>query len=257
MPQHIRLEQGGGAAWVTIDRQPALNALSVEVLTELTMTFKALAEAGSARVVLLTGAGDKAFAAGADIAAMQKMTPAEADKFIKLGQGCMSLIANSPMPMIAVVNGFALGGGCELALACDWIIASNKAIFGLPEVTLGLFPGFGGTQRLPRIVGYARAMEMICTGRRLKADEALAWGIVNQVIPHEGLKMAADVVAKQICDNSQFAIRAAKRSIRDGMDVTLAKSMDVERNGFTGLFDHPDRMEGLTAFLEKRKAKFL
>lgn len=242
---------------MTIDRQPALNALNVDVLGELTMTFRALDEAGTARVVLLTGAGDKAFVAGADIAAMQKMSAAEADTFIRLGQGCMSLIANSPMPVIAVVNGFALGGGLELALSCDWIIASNKAVFGLPEVTLGLFPGFGGTQRLPRLIGYARAMEIIVTGRKLKADEALAWGLVNQVVPHEGLKMAAGVAAKQICDNSQFAIRAAKRSIRDGMDVTLARGMDVERNGFTGLFDHPDRVEGLTAFLEKRKAKFL
>lgn len=256
MTQYIKIEQDGGVAWVTIDRQPALNALNADVLTELTAAFNSLATHKAVRVILLTGAGDKAFVAGADIAAMQKMSPADADQFIKLGQGCMTTIANSPMPVIAVVNGFALGGGTELALSCDWIIASNKAVFGLPEVTLGLFPGFGGTQRLPRIVGYSRAMEMIVTGRRLKADEALAWGIANQVVPHEGLKMAAQVVAQQICDNSQFAIRAAKRSIRDGMDVTLAKSMDVERNGFTGLFDHPDRVEGLTAFLEKRKAKF-
>lgn len=256
MTQYIKLETDNGIATVTVDRQPALNALNAEVLSELTMTFKALAEAGTARVVVLTGAGDKAFVAGADIAAMQKMTAAEADKFIKLGQGCMTMIANTPMPVIAAVNGFALGGGMELALACDWIMASNKAVFGLPEVTLGLFPGFGGTQRLPRLIGHARAMELICTGRRLKADEALAWGIANQVLPHDGLKVAAHVVAQQICDNSQFAIRAAKRAIRDGMDVTLDKSMDVERNGFTGLFDHPDRVEGLTAFLEKRKANF-
>lgn len=256
MTQYIKLTTDNGIATVTIDRQPALNALNAEVLSELTTTFKALAEAGSAKVVLLTGAGDKAFVAGADIAAMQKMTPTEADKFIKLGQGCMTLIANSPMPVIAVVNGFALGGGCELALACDWIMASTKAVFGLPEVSLGLYPGFGGTQRLPRLVGYARAMELICTGRRLKADEALAWGIANQVVAPEELTATATKMAQHICANSQYAIRQAKKSIRDGMNVTLDASMDVERRGFTGLFDHPDRVEGLTAFLEKRKANF-
>lgn len=257
MTQYIKLEQDGGVAWVTIDRQSALNALNADVLAELTAAFNGLAANKAVRVILLTGAGDKAFVAGADIAAMQKMSASDADAFIRLGQGCMTTVANAPTPVIGVVNGFALGGGMELALSCDWIIASNKALFGLPEVTLGLFPGFGGTQRLPRLIGYARAMEMIVTGRKLKADEALAWGIANQVVPHEGLKMAAQVVAQQICDNSQFAIRAAKRSIRDGMDVTLDRSMDVERNGFTGLFDHPDRVEGLTAFLEKRKANFL
>lgn len=257
MTQYIKLEQDGGVAWVTIDRQSALNALNADVLAELTAAFNGLAANKAVRVILLTGAGDKAFVAGADIAAMQKMSASDADAFIRLGQGCMTTVANAPTPVIGVVNGFALGGGMELALSCDWIIASNKALFGLPEVSLGLFPGFGGTQRLPRLIGYARAIEMIVTGRKLKADEALAWGIANQVVPHEGLKMAAQVVAQQICDNSQFAIRAAKRSIRDGMDVTLGRSMDVERNGFTGLFDHPDRVEGLTAFLEKRKAKFL
>jgi enoyl-CoA hydratase len=160
------------------------------------------------------------------------------------------------MPVIAVVNGFALGGGMELALSCDWIVASTKAVFGLPEVTLGLYPGFGGTQRLPRLVGYARAMEMICTGRRLKAEEALAWGIVNQVVAPEELTAVATKIAQQICTSSQYAIRQAKRAIRDGMTGTLDAGMDVERRGFTGLFDHPDRVEGLTAFLEKRKAKF-
>lgn len=256
MTQYIKLEQEGGVAWVTVDRQPALNALNADVLTELTVTFKALAETGTTRVVLLTGAGDKAFVAGADIAAMQKMSAADADKFIKLGQGCMDLIANSPMPVIAVVNGFALGGGCELALACDWIIASNKAVFGLPEVTLGLFPGFGGTQRLARLVGVAHAKDMIFTGRRLKAEDALAWGMANQVVTHEGLKMAAQVIAQQIAENSQFAIRAAKSAIDQGVDLPIHEGMTVEREGFTGLFDHPDRVEGLTAFLEKRKAKF-
>lgn len=256
MTQYIKLTTDNGIATVTIDRQNALNALNAEVLTELTTTFKALAEAGSAKVVLLTGAGDKAFVAGADIAAMQKMTAAEADKFIKLGQGCLTTIANSPMPVIGAVNGFALGGGMELALACDWIIASNKAVFGLPEVTLGLFPGFGGTQRLPRLVGYARAMELICTGRKLKAEEALAWGIANQLVAPEELMAVTNKVAQQICANSQYAIRQAKKAIRDGMNVTLDASMDVERKGFNGLFDHPDRVEGLTAFLEKRKANF-
>ncbi len=257
MTQFVKLEKESGVAWVTVDRQPALNALNAEVLSELTQTFNSLAEDATVRVVVLTGAGEKAFVAGADIAAMQKMSAADADKFIRLGQGCMDTIANSPMPVIALVNGFALGGGCELALACDWIIASNKALFGLPEVGLGLYPGFGGTQRLTRLVGPARAKEMIFTGRRLKAEEALAWGIANQVVPHEGLKMAAQVIAQQIAENSQFAIRAAKSAIDQGVDLPIHEGMTVEREGFTGLFDHPDRVEGLTAFLEKRKAKFL
>ncbi|PIR21074.1 MAG: hypothetical protein COV45_02790 [Deltaproteobacteria bacterium CG11_big_fil_rev_8_21_14_0_20_47_16] len=256
MTQFIRVEKEGPIATVIVDRQPALNALNADVLSELTATFERLAADDSTRVVLLTGAGDKAFVAGADIAAMQKMSPADADKFIRLGQDCMDAIADAPMPVIAVVNGFALGGGCELALACDWIIASNKSVFGLPEVSLGLYPGFGGTQRLTRLVGPARAKELIFTGRRLKAEEAVAWGIVNQMVPHEGLKMAAEVVAKQIADNSQFAIRAAKRSISQGMDLPIHEGMTVEREGFTELFDHPDRVEGLTAFLEKRKANF-
>lgn len=256
MTQFVKVQQDGPITTITVDRQPALNALNADVLRELQSSFKQLSADESVRVVLLIGAGDKAFVAGADIAAMQIMTPADADQFIQLGQGCMDVIADSPMPVIAVVNGFALGGGFELALSCDWIIASNKSVFGLPEVGLGLYPGFGGTQRLTRLVGPSRSKELIFTGRRLKADEALAWGIVNQMVPHDGLRMAAEVVAKQIADNSQFAIRAAKRAVSQGMDLPIHEGMNVEREGFTELFDHPDRVEGLTAFLEKRKAQF-
>lgn len=256
MTQFVKIEREASVATVLVDRPEALNALNADVLAELTVVFRDLGTDASVRAILLTGAGDKAFVAGADIAAMQKMSAADADDFIQLGQNCMDTIANCPKPVIAAVNGYALGGGCELALACDWIIASTKAVLGLPEVGLGLYPGFGGTQRLPRLIGPARAKELIFTGRRLKADEALAWGLVNQVVPPEALRMTAQVIAQQIADMSATAVAHAKVAVASGLDTSLAEGLVIERNGFTQLFEHPDRLEGLTAFIEKRKAKF-
>ena len=241
---------------LTLNRPEKLNALSVELVTELGRVADELSRDATVRCAILTGAGDKAFAAGADIAAMSRMTVAEAKRFADLGHRVGAALEALPVPVIAAVNGFALGGGCELALACDFIYASDRAKLGQPEVNLGVIPGFGGTQRLARRVGEARARELCMTGDTLTADEALRIGLVNAVVPHAELLGRVREVAKKIASKGPLAIAAVKRVIGRGADVPLATANELEATAFAGLFGSQDQAEGMKAFLEKRAATF-
>lgn len=255
--QNIKLEIAGKIARVTINRPKVLNALNADVLRELIDAFTSLAaKSGEVGGVIVTGEGDKAFVAGADIAAMQTMTPLEADTFCLLGHQCMRLIETCPVPVIAAVNGFALGGGFELALSCDFIYASKTAKLGLPEVNLGIFPGFGGTQRLARLVGRARAKELVFTADMISADEALSLGIVNKVTEPQDLLVATEATFAKILSKGPVAVKLAKRVINEGADLPLASGLALEQIQFPLVFATDDRVEGVTAFLAKRKAEF-
>ena len=204
----------------------------------------------------MTGAGEKAFVAGADIAAMKPMNAQQAFAFSAAGQHAARAIEELPVPAIALVNGYALGGGCELALACDWMIASERAVFGQPEVNLGIPPGFGGTQRLARRVGRALAMELVTTGRQIKADEALRIGLVNQMVAADALMNTGLAQARLIAAKAPLAVRACKQAVRRGLDMDLANACALETSLFALTFGSADRLEGMTAFLEKRAAQF-
>jgi enoyl-CoA hydratase len=225
-------------------------------MTELGRTVEAIAGDAAVRCVVLTGAGDKSFAAGADIAAMSEMTPTEARRFAELGHRVGAAMEALAVPVIAAVNGFALGGGCELALACDFIHASDRARFSQPEVNLGVLPGFGGTQRLARRVGDGRARELCMTGDMVSAEEALRIGLVNAVVPHAELLGRVRDVAKKIATKGPLAVAAVKRVILRGADVPLPTANELEATAFASLFGSHDQREGMTAFLEKRPAKF-
>jgi enoyl-CoA hydratase len=241
---------------LTLNRPDKLNALNAQLLHELFGALTAVCDDESVRVVILTGAGDKAFAAGADIAAMADMTPTQAGAFAHLGHRLGALIEQAPFPVIAAVNGFALGGGCELALCCDFIHASDRAKIGQPEVSLGIIPGFGGTQRLTRLVGAARARELCMTGDILGAEEALRIGLVNAVVPHAELLVTVTEVARKIASRGPLAVGAVKRAILRGADAPLATANELEAMAFAGLFGTHDQREGMRAFLEKRGATF-
>ena len=256
MGEFIKTETADHTALVTITREKALNALNREVLEELRTTFQDLSGDAQVRSVILTGAGDKAFVAGADIAAMSKMSPEQAAGFAALGHSAMDAVQNCKKPVIAAVNGFALGGGLELALSCDFIYASEKAKFALPEVSLGLYPGFGGTQRLSRAIGPNRARELVFTGRIIGASEALAWGIVNQVLAPESLLETARKTAAEINKKGPIAVQLVKRVINEGKDEPLQSGLDLERKVFPDCFATEDLKEGLAAFMEKRAADF-
>lgn len=256
MGEYIKIETSENTALVTISREKALNALNKGVLEELKAIFQDLSGDHTVRSAIVTGAGDKAFVAGADIAAMAQMSPEEAGRFAHLGHQAMSAVQNCRKPVIAAVNGFALGGGLELALSCDFIYASEKAKFGLPEVGLGLYPGFGGTQRLSRAIGPNRARELIFTGRMIGADEALAWGIVNRLATPESLLDTALETAREINQKGPVAVRLAKQVINEGKDESLQQGLDLERDVFPKCFESEDLKEGLAAFLEKRKPAF-
>jgi len=247
---------GGPVATVTINRPQALNALDAATLAALVDTFTALAAEPGLRCVIVTGAGDKAFVAGADVKAMATMMPAEAATLANLAHRLGALIDELAAPVIAAVNGFALGGGCELALACDFIYASRAAKLGQPEVGLGVIPGLGGTQRLPRRVGLARARELLYTGAILDADEALRLGLVNAVLEPAELMPRVRAVAEAIAARAPLAVAAAKRATRLGADVPLAAALVVERDLFSALFATDDQKEGMRAFVEKRPAKW-
>jgi len=255
----LLVEQADNIATITINRPDKLNALNRSVLSELISLIDALETAeGDARprVVILTGAGDKAFVAGADIAEMSKMTAAEAKAFSDAGHAATQALEAAPFAVIAAVNGFALGGGCELALASDFIYASEKARFGQPEVNLGLMPGFGGTQRLARRVGLGHARELIYSGEPLSAERALAIGLVNEVVPHEKLLERVKELAKKIASKAPLAIAAAKRVMARGFDQDLIGACELEATAFASLFGSEDQREGTAAFLEKRKVVF-
>lgn len=254
---YVNYEVNGMVGIVTIDRPKALNALNKEVLTDLKSAFKAI-DTDEIRCVILTGSGEKSFVAGADIAAMSTMTSAEGEAFSKFGNDIFRMIETFPVPVIAAVNGFALGGGCELSLACDFRYCSENAVFGLPEVTLGIMPGFGGTQRLERVVGSGIAKELLFTAKRIKADEALAIGLVNSVYPQAELMEAAIKTANAIAKNAPIGVRRAKTAMNNGYDVDMDKAIIYEEQAFGGCFGTEDQKEGMAAFLEKRKVeKFL
>ena len=241
---------------LTINRPDKLNALNAEVLGELKALLSEL-KTKKLTGLLVTGAGEKAFIAGADIAAMSDMKASDGLSFGKLGQTVTVDIENLPFPTIACVQGFALGGGFEMALACDFIFASSKAVFGLPEVKLGLIPGFGGTQRLARRTNAAYAKELVFSGRNVTAGEALTRGIVNQVFEGQvELMTGAKAYLEQVAKNSPLAIAKAKFAIDQGNQTTLEQGLGIEVNSFSGLFGSYDMKEGTAAFLAKRKAEF-
>ncbi len=254
--QYLRSETADGIAQVTINREKAMNALNPDVLKEIRDCFTALSSDAGVRVVIVTGAGEKAFVAGADIAAMSSMTPQDALEFGKLGHSAMDAVDQCSKPVIAAVNGFCLGGGMELALACDFMYVSEKAKLGLPEVNLGLFPGWGGTQRLARLVGKGRAKEMIFSAKIISAPEAFEAGIANKVCKPEELLNEVRAVASEIAKKAPVAVALAKRTLHQGFDLPLAQGLDLEKNTFAKCFETQDLKEGLAAFLEKRAANF-
>jgi enoyl-CoA hydratase len=254
--KNLLLEVVEGIATVTINRPAALNALSAEVLEELGAAFAELGENETVNCVILTGSGSKAFVAGADIAAMQPLNAVDAGHFASLGHDVLNAIEKFPKPVIAAVNGFALGGGCELAMACDIRIAAENARFGQPEVNLGVIPGFGGTLRLSRLVGKGRAKELIFTGDMIKADEAYRIGLANKVVAAEDLLSVANEMAIKIASKGPVAVRFAKEAVDSGLEMDLDRAGRFEANLFGLCFATSDQKEGMQAFLEKRSAKF-
>ncbi len=241
---------------ITINRPKALNALNPTVLSELGAAVTDVAHDESVRCLILTGAGEKAFVAGADIAAMEGMIAVEARQFARVGQAVMHAIEELPIPVIAAVNGFALGGGLELAMACDLIVASANARFGQPEINLGIIPGFGGTQRLPRRVGAGAARRLIYGGAMIGTDEALRLGLVDQTCEPGQLMAETLDLARSLASKAPIAIRQAKAAINVGFDVDLADGCRFEAEAFGVTFATDDRREGMRAFLEKRTARF-
>jgi enoyl-CoA hydratase len=252
----VRLEQEGPIAVLTIDRQDKLNALNAQVIAELRDAVQEVRTARDVRCLIVTGAGEKAFVAGADISEMQHMRLEQARAFAQAGHDALDALEALPFPAIAAVNGFALGGGCEVALACDFIYASEKAKFGQPEVKLGVIPGFGGTQRLLRRVGNARARELVYGGAVIDAQEALRIGLVNRVLAPADLMGAARATAANIAAMGPLAVAEAKKVLRDGEGRPLREANQLEIEGFAGCFETDDQKEGMTAFLEKRAASF-
>jgi enoyl-CoA hydratase len=247
---------GGPVATVIVNRPQALNALDGPTLEALVEAFRALAAEPGVRCVILTGAGEKAFVAGADIKAMSAMTPPGAGALAGIAHRLGEVIGGMAAPVIAAVNGFALGGGCELALMCDFIYASSNAKFGQPEVNLGVIPGLGGTQLLTRRIGLAPARELLYTGAIIDAAEALRLGLVNAVLAPNDLLPRVRVVAEAIAARAPLAVAAAKRAVREGAELPLGAALEVERLLFSGLFATEDQKEGMRAFIEKRAAKW-
>jgi len=249
---YIRYEATGQVVTLTVDREKALNALSAEVLQDLKQALDRVS-VERPRAVILTGAGEKAFVAGADVAAMATMNRRQARELAELGQSVFRQLQHVAMPTIAAVNGFALGGGCELALSCDIRLASSKAVFGQPEVGLGITPGFAGTQRLARVVGVGLAKEMIFTGRPIDATRALAIGLVNSVVEPEELMPTAQKMAQGIAKQAPIAVRAAKEALMLGLETDIDSGTTIEAMAFASCFETADQKEGMAAFVEKRK----
>ncbi|MGI8911024.1 MAG: enoyl-CoA hydratase-related protein [Rubrobacteraceae bacterium] len=247
--------EDNGVAVLTIDRQGKLNALDPQVVEEIGQSLLELESEGP-RAIIVTGAGERAFVAGADISAMHAMHALEAKRFSEIGHAAMALLDRGPIPTIAAVNGFALGGGAEVALACDIRVASENALFGFPEVGLGILPGMGGTQRLPRLVGPAVAKELIFTGRRIDAAEAQRIGLVNRVVSQGEALNAAREIAAEISANGPVAVRHAKTAANRALDVDLISGLEYEADQFALLFATADAKEGMGAFIEKRKPGF-
>lgn len=254
--ENIILEEDAPIAKIYFNRPKALNALNNALFDELDEALDMVAKNQDIKVLILTGAGEKAFVAGADIVELSKMNPLEGKTFSRKGQKVFSKIEALPIPAIAAVNGFALGGGLEAAMGCDFIYASENAVFGLPEINLGLIPGFGGTQRLARLVGANRAKEMVFTGRNINAKDALEYGIVNKVCEPEKLMDEVMKTASLIASKGKVALRSAKEVIQNGMNVDLETGCRIENDVFGLNMASEDAKEGTTAFLEKRKPDF-
>jgi len=249
----IQTSKTDSVCTVKINRPEKLNAMNLDVAKELIKTFENLGKDDSVKVIILTGAGEKAFSAGADIEYMSKLSPDESVEYAKLGQLLTSTVELVKQPTIAAINGFALGGGCELAMSCDIRIAADTAKMGQPEVTIGIPPGWGGTQRLLRIVGIAKAKELVYTGRMIKADEAKEIGLVNQVVPLASLQEEAIKLAQKIAENSAMGVQMSKVAINKGRNADLDTGLGVELLAWRNCFTHPDREERMTAFVNKSK----
>jgi enoyl-CoA hydratase len=252
----VRVETGvtEGVALVTLDRPEVLNALDYATLGELVETLEGLDTDASVRCIVITGAGDRAFAAGADIKEMADATPISMSVANNFGR--WERLRRIRNPLIAAVRGFALGGGCELAMACDMVVAADDAVFGQPEIKLGIIPGAGGTQRLTRALGKAKAMEMILTGRNMSATEAEARGLVSRVVAREETLPAALALAAEVASLPPLAVRAAKEAVNRAFELSLEAGLEFERRNFFLLFASEDQKEGMTAFIEKRKPEW-
>ncbi len=250
---HILFEKKGNIAIATVNRPKALNALNSEVLDDLNTLIDEIVSDPGIRVLVITGSGEKAFVAGADIGEMSTLSKAEGEAFGKKGNDVFRRLETLPIPVIAAVNGYALGGGCELSMACDIRISSDTAVFGQPETGLGITPGFGGTQRLARLIGPGMAKQLIYSARNIKADEALRIGLVNAVYPAEELLPAAEKLAETIAKNAPIAVRACKAAINEGLEKPMDEAIALEEKLFGDCFETEDQKEGMGAFLEKRK----
>jgi len=254
--KNIMVEKKDKIGVIKINRPKVLNALNIETIKEITQSIGDLEQDQKIKVTILTGEGDKAFIAGADISTMVKMTAIEAKEFSELGHNMLNKIQNSRLIFIAAVNGYALGGGCETFMACDIVYAGKNAKIGQPEINLGIHPGFGGTQRLPRLIGRMKAIELLLTGRNLSADEAERIGLVNKVIEDEKLMEEVEKLANQIASKSSVQTSFIKELVNKGIDIDLNKANALEISYFSSSFSTYDQKEGMKAFLEKRKPIF-
>jgi len=254
--QNIRVEVSDGVATLTVDRQEVLNALDARTTDEIAAAAIALDADPEVRAVIVTGGGDKAFVAGADISVLVKYGPEEGRRAAAAGQRAFDLLARMGKPVIAAINGYALGAGCELALACHMRIASDRAKIGLPEINLSIIPGHGGTQRLPRLVGKGRALELICRGQPIDAATAERIGLVNQVVPHEELQATVQALAAELASKAPMAMRYCIQAVNEGLETSLAEGQVIESTYFGLCCATEDKKEGMTAFLEKRAAEW-
>ena len=254
--ENLLFEKKGNIAYVTVNRPKVLNALNMAVMDELRQVFTSIKDDSAIRAVIVTGSGEKSFIAGADIAELSKQEPVKAKEYTHRGQAALDLIENLGKPVIAAVNGFALGGGCEVAMACTMRIASENAKLGQPEVKLGLIPGYGGTQRLPRLVGKGLAMQLLLSGEMISAQEAYRIGLVNEVVAAAELIPRAEAIAKKIIANAPLAVQYAMEAVNHGMEMPLKEGLYVEAALFGVVCATEDKNEGTTAFLEKRAPNF-
>ncbi len=254
--ENILYEKKGAVAYITLNRPKVLNALNQRTWEELRSAFEDARDDAEVRGIIVTGAGDKAFAAGADISELAKATAVEAEKSSSYGQEVLNLVESLGKPVIAAVNGFALGGGCETAMACTIRVASENARFGVPEVTLGLIPGCGGTQRLPRLVGKGRALQLILSGGMIGADEAYRIGLVNEVVPAADLISRAEAILKPILANAPLSVKFALEAVNNGLNTSVTEGLALEASYFGLCAGTEDKKEGTEAFLQKRKAQF-
>jgi enoyl-CoA hydratase/carnithine racemase len=254
--ENIEFEVKKNTGFIYINRPKVLNALDEKTMSELKCAFSRMRDDKEVRVVILTGRGEKAFVAGADISQFNKFNTIQAKEFAECGQKTFDLIENLGKPVIAAVNGFALGGGCELAMACTLRIASDNAKFGQPEINLGLIPGYGGTQRLPRLIGKTKALELILTGDIITANDAMALGIVNRVVPQADLFKECEALADKIASKSPVIAKLAIESINRGLNTAMKEGCEIEASLFGACFATKDKIEGVNAFLEKRKPAF-